>query len=149
MNFMDIITSFSENLAELIDDCKLTVEQFAKTVDIAYSEVYRYLRKEYLPILSNVIKIADRYHCSVDYLLGFIPYPENTDFIITPPFNIRFKQLLEEFNITRYRLNKATDISLNRLDDWYNGKYTPSLEKALILKKYFKCSLDYLLGREN
>ncbi len=146
---MDILSNFGDNLAELIDENSLTVESFANSVGIAYSEVYRYLRKEYMPKLSNIIKIADCYNCSVDYLLGFIPYPENADFKATPPFNQRFKELLTDKNISRYRLSKETKISLNRLDDWYHGRFTPSLEKALELAKYFDCSVDYLLGREN
>lgn len=145
---MDILLNFSENLSELIDDQNLTVEEFAQTVDIAFSEVYKYLNKTYLPKLSNVIKIADRYNYSIDYLLGFIAFPENASFKTTPPFNQRFKALLKEKGLTRYKLHTDAKISINCLDSWYNGKHIPSLDNAIKLKKHFDCTIDYLLGRE-
>lgn len=147
---MDYLTNISENLKEIIDDNHLTVEEFADSVDIAFSEVYRYLRKEYLPKLSNIIKIADTYNYSLDFLIGLIPFPENAKFKTTPPFSEQFKKLLKEKGVSRYRLSKETEISINRIDSWYHGEFTPSLEKALKLKEYFdNCTLDYLFGREN
>ena len=145
---MDIMSKFGENVCELLNEQKITIEEFAKTIGITLSEAYRYKRKEYLPHLTTIIKIADCYNYSVDYLLGFIPFPENANFKKTPPFSQTFATLLKNNNLTRYRLNKDTGISLNRLDDWYHGKSLPSIDNAIKLKKYFKCSLDFLLGRE-
>ena len=145
---MDILSSFVENLKELIDEKNISVEELAKKVDITYSEIYRYMRKEYLPKLSNIIKIADYFNCSIDYLLGFIPFPENVSFKKTPPFNVTFQHLLAEHKTSRYKLSNDTEISINRIDDWYHGKFTPSVDKAIKLAKYFNCSLDGLFGRE-
>ncbi len=146
---MDYLSNFSENLSELIDDKNLSVEDFAKSVKIAYSEVYRYLRKEYMPKLSNLIKIADTYGYSLDYLIGLIPFPENAKFKTTPPFGEQLKKHMKKKGVTRYRMSKDTGISINRIDSWYHGEFMPSLDKALELKKYFDCTLDYLFGREN
>ena len=143
-----ILQNFAETLNELIEEKQITVEEFAASVNIAFSEVYRYLRKEYLPHLTAIIKIADAYNCSVDYLLGFVAYDENTDYKTTPPFDVRFKEILKERNLTRYRIHIDTGLSLNCLDNWYNGKFTPSVDNLLRLKNYLKCSLDYILGRE-
>lgn len=145
---MDIKSNFGDNLSELIFDRNITVEEFSKTVGIAFSEVYRYLRKECLPKLSNVIKIADCYDCSIDYMLGFTPYNDGATYRKTPPFCESFKKLLQDKAVTRYKLNKQTGISINCIDSWYHGNFTPSLDNAIILAKYFDCTLDYLLGRE-
>lgn len=145
---MDFLSNFSENLSELLDEKNLSVEEFASSIGIVYSEIYRYLRKEYLPKLSNMIKIADTYGCSIDYLLGRVAIPPNTLYKKTPPFHAQFQKLLQETGTTRYSLGKQTNISISRLDDWYHGKYIPSLDNALALAKFFNCSLDYLLGRE-
>lgn len=145
---MDCLSSFGESVSEIIFENKITAGQFAETVGIAFSEVYRYLRKEYLPKLYNMVKIADRYNYSVDYMLGLIEFPPNVKFKQTPPFDARFKEILTEMKLTRYRLSKETKISINRIDDWYHGRFTPSLEKAFKLTEYFNCSFDYLLGRE-
>ena len=145
---MDILSNFSENLSALLDEKNLSVEEFAASVDIAYSEVYRYLHGEFLPKLSNIIKIADRYNESIDYLLGFRPLPEHEKFCTSKPFSQRLNQLLAQRKISRYRLAKDTHISINRIDDWYHGKFIPSLEKAIILSRYFDCTIDFLFGRE-
>ena len=145
---MDILSNFGENISELLHEKNLSVTEFAQSVDIAFSEVYRYLRKEYIPKLSNMIKIADCYGYSLDYLIGLMPFPENAKFQKTPPFSVRFKELLKEKGLSRYRLSKETGILINRIDSWYNGEFIPSLDNALKLSKYFNCTLDYLLGRE-
>ena len=145
---MDFLKNISENISELIEDNHLTVEKFAESVDIAFSEVYRYLRKEYMPKLSNLIKIADTYNYSLDFLIGLIPFPENAKFKTTPPFSEQFKKHLKKKGVSRYRMSRETEISINRIDSWYHGEFTPSLEKALKLKEYFDCTLDYLFGRE-
>lgn len=145
---MDILSKFSENICELLNEQKITIEEFANAVGITLSEAYRYKRKEYLPHLTTIIKFADCYNYSVDYLLGFIPFPENVTFKKTPPFSQSFAALLKSKDLSRYRINKDTGISINRLDDWYLGRGLPSVDNAIKLKNYFKCSLDFLLGRE-
>ncbi len=145
---MDILSNFRENLTELIFDKKITVEQVSKDTGITLSEVYTYLRRRYLPKLSNIIKIADCYNYSIDFLLGFIQIQPKINYKKTPLFSQTFKALLAERKVTRYRLNKDTKISINCLDSWYNGKSIPSVENAVILARYFDCSLDELLGRE-
>jgi len=145
---MDILSNFSENLLELLEDKKITAEQLGKSIGVDPSEIYRYLRKEYLPNLTNIIKIADGYGCSIDYLLGLVPFPKSTKFRQTPPFSESFKAILAKRGVSRYRLNKESEISINCIDNWYHGRYTPSLDKVIALAKHFDCSIDELLGRE-
>ena len=82
-------------------------------------------------------KKAYDYSLHAEQLLDHLEYLEE-----------RFKQILSDNKLTRYKISKETGISLNRLDDWYNGKFTPSLDKAIILSKYLKMTIDGLLGRE-
>lgn len=145
---MDILANFGENLTELMFDNKISPEQLAKAIGIDFSEIYRYQRKEYLPNLSNAVKLADYFNCSVDGMLGLSPLRTDVKFKPAPPFSERFRVLLTENNTTRYRISKKTKININSLDAWYNGKFTPSLDKVMVLAKHFKCSVDYILGRE-
>lgn len=142
-------TYFRDALLELLNDNQLSVEQFAQKSRINLSEAHRYLRGECVPKFSNVVKIADAFGLSVDYLLGRAPYPEHANFRPTPAFSRRFRELLAQNNLSRYQLCKDTGIAINRLDDWYHGRCMPSLEKALTLAEHFHCSLDELLGRES
>lgn len=147
---MDYLSNFVDHFTELFQEKNLTIEEFSAATKIASSEVYRYFRKECIPKLSNLIKIADAYSYSIDYLLGRIPYPEHTTFHKTPPFSQRFRELLKGANLTRYMFSIKSEIAINRIDDWYHGKCLPSLEKALKMVKFFKLdTLDCLFDREN
>ncbi len=146
---MDIMSIFSERLNDLIFEKKLTSEIFAKEIGIDISNIYRYLRRESVPVLGNAIKIADYFNCSLDFLFGIAE--ENYSSIYKPaqPFNICFKHILEKNNYSRYRVHKDTGISDQRLDDWYHGIRVPTVESLIVISKYFDCSLDYLVGRGN
>ncbi len=145
---MNLQDAFVENLKELMIDNDLSVKTFCEKLDIGNSELYRCLRKENLLILSSIIKIADYFCCSIDFLLGLAPYLSDDKLNYTPPFNIAFKQILSEYGITRYQLNKHTKISNSSIDNWYNGVHSPSLDNVIRLAKYFNCTIDKLLGRD-
>ena len=89
---------FRDALLELLNDNQLSVEQFAQKSKINLSDAYRYLRGECVPKFSNVVKIADAFWLSVDYLLGRAPYPEHANFRPTPAFSRRFRELLAQKN---------------------------------------------------
>ena len=67
---MDILSNFAENLNDLLIENSLNIKTFSIKLNLNLSECYKYLRKEYLPRLANIIKIADYFECSIDYLLG-------------------------------------------------------------------------------
>lgn len=146
---MDILSNFGETLHELISDVNLTPEAFAQKVNIDRSVVYKYLRKEVLPTLPNLIAIADFLQCSVDYLIGVSPVNPETKYRQTPPFAIRFQSLLSEKGLTRYAFLKEHHFAKQSVDDWFHGKRCPSVENLINLSKCFGCSVDYLLGRES
>lgn len=64
-------------------------------------------------------------------------------------FSKRLKLLRQECNLSQHELSKETNISQSRISSWELGIYMPSAENLIILAKYFKCSVDYLLGLED
>lgn len=145
---MDILSDFGENLAELIFENNLTPDSFSKAVNIDRSVIYKYLRKECLPTLKNLIVIADYFHCSADFLLGLIPDNSGINYKAAPPFSQSFRKILNDKNLSRYRFRIENDFAKQSIDDWFNGKRIPSVDNVVLMSKYFKCSVDYLLGRE-
>lgn len=145
---MDILSNFSESLSAFISDYHFTPESFSKAIGIDCSVIYKYQRKVILPTLPNLIKIADYFQCSVDFLLGLSPVNPNTKYKSAPPFNICFQKILEEHKLNRYRFLKQIHFAKQSVDDWYNGKRFPTVENAIKIAKHFDCSLDYLLCRE-
>lgn len=59
-----------------------------------------------------------------------------------------FKNLMNEKNVTPYRVAKETGIASATLSDWKNGKSTPKADKLKKIADYFGVTLDYLLGNE-
>lgn len=57
----------------------------------------------------------------------------------------KFEKLLEERNLTAYRVSKDTGISTATLTEWKNGKYKPKVNKLMVLADYFNVPLEYFV----
>lgn len=150
---MDILSKFGENLDDLIKDNQLEPIIFAKQVQIDRSQIYKYLRKEILPSLPNLLAICDFFSCSVDYILGIALENPHMKYKKASPFYTRFQEILRENNLSRYKFLKDAEkrkfhFARQTVDDWYHGKRFPTVDNAVSLAKFFDCTLDYLLGRE-
>lgn len=150
---MDILSKFGENLSDLLLDAKYTAKSFSEATGIDRSVVYKYLRGVVLPTLPNLLLIADRFGCSLDYLLGVTAENPPVRFQKAVPFDERFRALLTEKFQTRYRFllyarEKNAHIAKQSLDDWYHGKRFPSVDNFVMLAGLFNCPLDYFAGRE-
>lgn len=58
----------------------------------------------------------------------------------------RFMQLLQENNITAYRVSKDTGVTQTTLSDWKTGRGTPRTVTLQKIADYFNVSLDWLAG---
>ncbi|MFS0723871.1 helix-turn-helix domain-containing protein [Paenibacillus sp. 1P07SE] len=57
-----------------------------------------------------------------------------------------FERLLEEREITAYRVAKETGVTTATLTSWKQGKYTPKQEKLQKIADFFGVTVDFLLG---
>lgn len=64
-------------------------------------------------------------------------------------FAERVVGLLQEKEITKYKLANDTGISKSVLSDYCNGKVQPTADVIIIVAKYFGVSTDYILGLTN
>lgn len=150
---MDILSKFGENLDDLIKDNQSEPQALAEQIGIDSSLIYRYLRKEILPTLPNLLAICDFFSCSVDFILGIALENPHMKYKKAPPFCTRFQEILSENNLSRYKFLKDAEkrefhFARQTVDDWYHGKRFPTVDNAVSLSKFFDCTLDYLLGRE-
>lgn len=58
----------------------------------------------------------------------------------------RFMQLLQEKNVTPYRVSKDTGVTQTTLSDWKTGRATPRTATLQKIADYFSVSLDWLTG---
>lgn len=57
----------------------------------------------------------------------------------------KYEKLRNEKGITDYRVAIDTGISRTTLSEWGAGKYTPKVDKLLILAEYFGVPIEYFL----
>ena len=55
----------------------------------------------------------------------------------------KFEKLLQENNVTPYKVAMDTGISSSILSYWKTGRSKPKLEKLKILADYFHVNVDY------
>lgn len=140
---------FAERLTELIFDSKMTARDVAKDVGIGKTTIYEYLSGNKMPTLGNLIKLADYFNCSTDYLLGLEEESIDKTFLQRKPFPERFRAMLDYFDISRYRLEKMTGIAESVLYYWAKGQKTPTVESLVTVCEQLGCRLDFFLGRSN
>ena len=58
----------------------------------------------------------------------------------------RVKELRKELGLTQKQLAEKLQVSNSSVCDWEKGWTQPDLETLLSLAKFFKVSVDYLLG---
>ena len=138
---------FSERLSELIFESNKTARDVAREIGIGKTTIYEYLSGTKMPSLPNLIKLADYFYCSTDYLLGLEAEQYEKTFQVCKPFPEQFKEMLAHFGITRYKLEQMTEIAESALYYWAKGEKTPTVEKLILICKKLDCRLDFFIGR--
>lgn len=143
------LTVIVERIKELMFDHNKTVNDLSSDLNIEASLIYRCLRGEGLLQTIYLLKIADYFSCSLDFLFGLEDELYSIHLLQYPPFGDRLIQIYNEKGLTEYRVMKDTKISRARLHDWRCNLRLPTPENLIILAKYFDFSLDYIVGRTN
>jgi len=142
------LSNFAERLSELIFDAGTNATNLSIELGFANATVNHYVTGRYLPTVESAVKLADYFHCTTDYLLGIDNENYARDFKPCPPFGKRLTELCEHFHVSCYKLQQATGISESVMRYWVRGKTTPSIENVVKIARAFKCSVDFVLGRE-
>lgn len=121
----------------------------AKDIGISKDILIRAANAGVIPSTKSLVKIADYFETSIDYLLG---YTEKDLFEISAnpsDFQERIEELKKKHKIKNGAIATKIGISRSLFNTWKDKEYTPSLEIVFQLAKFFKVSMDYLLGRTN
>lgn len=143
------MNGFPNRLKDLIKFNNFNKKDICKYLELNNeTKIYAWLNGKNIPRFQTIIKLADLFCCSIDYLLGSTDNfteikPKNV-----PDFNIQFKKVLEDLHISQYKLLKDNIVSQGHLNSWFKDKMTPSTENIIKLANYLNVSIDYLVGRE-
>lgn len=145
--FMDNLSIFAERLKELMIDNDCNTDKLMKLVGVNRTSVNRYLAGKCFPSVKNLIIIADYFRCTLNFLLGIEDENYYTKSKKCPTFDKQLKFLLDRFETTKYELVKDGNITESAIYYWQNGTHTPRVNDIIKLAKYFKCSVDFIVGR--
>jgi len=146
---MDNLSKFSERLHELMLDAQLNTYSLNAAVGIPRQSIGNWIanRNKYLPTLKNLVKLADYFCCSLDFILGL----ENENYLKNPkprpPFSERFRKAVENMGFNLYKVGKLTNMDTSQYYDWINAKSEPSIDSLVRIAAVLGCSIDYLVGR--
>lgn len=145
---MEFVSNFIERLDELKFDAGLDGKMLAEKIGVSKVTIYNLQNDKRHPSVEVLVKLADYFQCSTDFLLGLEPENTAKKFKKCPPFSKQLTFLLRHFQTTKYRLCKEIPVTHSLIYYWQNGTYEPNLDYVLKLANYFDCSVDFILGRE-
>ncbi len=64
-------------------------------------------------------------------------------------FPKRLGELMKEYGLSQNKLSIETGISQSEIARWLMNERKPNVDCLITLAKYFKCSIDYLVGLED
>lgn len=145
---MDEQLKIGERITELLATSGIGNKAFAESMDVNISTVTRWKNNAKYMRLSQIVKIAEFFKCSLDFLVGrseivldFLPQAR-------PPFYPYFRELLKRMGVSRHQINSETRIKSSHFVDWKNGA-DPHILSLIELADYLNVTLDTLIGREN
>ena len=140
-------SKFGDRLSDLMLKENVKATELAAAIGVNTSSVNDWKRGKFQMYLSNLIKVADFFNCSLEYLadrtdtlLDYAPKP-------CPPFYARFREVMEERGKTRYRMTIDTGIKDSYFTEWSKGS-DPHVVSVTEAADYLGVTLDYLVGRD-
>lgn len=148
---MDIVLSFTNRFRELINDAGVSLIQISKEAEIDFTELMHWKseKNRNLPSTRNLLKLANYFKCSFDYILGIKDEKDfresDTDLSDFPK---RLCQILEKKKLKLFILKRTGKFEFNSsINNWKTGKTMPNVYNLVCLSEKLGCSVDYLLGR--
>lgn len=144
-----IIVSFRNSLNEILTLRDIDSVKLGKELGIDPSVVRRWRNKGIYVRLKTLIRLADYFECSIEYLCG--KSHDNSKFISTKVysnFGERLLAIMKKNNVRPYQLFDNSKIVPSEYYYWLGGG-EPSLSSLQQLSEYFNVTLDYLVGRQS
>lgn len=143
---MSISTKFQTRINELVGESDLKKIDLAKAGNFDYRSLSNAIVYGIIPTTSTLVKMANYFKVSMDYLLGRSNKNEYVGLSNTT-FKERFELLCQENKVTHYKVSQDCFFDKSNVSRWITKNYLPTLEILDMIANYFNVSIDYLLGR--
>ena len=152
-------STIGDRLKKLIKQNNLTQKEFMEKFNAKYgysdseATVSQYVNNKRTPEVDKLIKIADYFNVSLDYLFNrnFINSAlcyTDTNFINNVTFPDRLRQLRKNTKLSQVELAKIINVSNGSISKWETGERQPDYATLKSLAEFFNVSTDYLIGIE-
>lgn len=141
---MEYLSVFVENINDYLAQTGLTVNKFSKKIGVAERAVAGWLSLRSFPSVDCVVRVAKELNCSVDYLFGLTDVREKRADYEQVSFVDKFLSLLQDNEITQYRVAHDCGFGESMISKWKRGK-KPKTETIIKLAEYFGCPLDFFI----
>ena len=138
---------FHERLTELMIEKGVNTVSLAAAIGVSDETVRRWKNGERDILLSQLVKLADYFQCSLDLLTGRADTVLDYQVRGMPPFYDSLRAVMAEKGVTRYKLVKDLPIYDGYFTNWKKGK-SPNILTLIMLADYLDVTIDYLVGRE-
>ena len=127
---------FADRLAELMAEHALTTVSLGAALGVSDETVRRWRKGERSILLPQLVRLADYFRCSLDFLAGrteiYLDYRPQA----MPPFFDQLRAVV-----------KALPIYDSYFTNWKHGK-SPNLLTLILLADYLDVTVDHLVGRD-
>lgn len=145
-----------DRITILINEKEITKYRLSKDLDLANGIFTQWEQDKAKPSTEALVKIANYFDVTVDYLLGRTPTVIDLGKLETQAepqtaktFTVEnILKLLRENNLTEYDISRILELSSSVLSQWKSGRQQPGIEVLIKFANFFNVSLDYLCGRE-
>ena len=144
---MEYSEQFKQRFIELTEDLDCKKSEIPKLLNIDYNVFTKIKEFGIIPKPLVLIRIADYFNISIEYLLGRTKNSYFTKSETAVTFLERYQALKAEKHLTDYAIAQSLHITTSYTTNWKNKNYIPSLVNLIVLSETFEVSLDYLLGR--
>lgn len=136
---------FQKRLSLLLRGDSRSNVEIAKDMGISKDVLIRARNIGEIPSAKILLKAANYLETPVEYLLGLIDREYEID--IVSDFQTRLEELKKRDSKKNGTIASALGFSRSLFNAWKDKNYLPSVETIYMLSRYFKVSMDYLLGR--
>ena len=143
------LSIFAESLSELILEANLTPSAFAEQLGCGKGTISRYLNGNKMPSIELLVRMADFFQCSTDYLLGIETEKYPRVFKAMIPFQQRLPLLCKHLNTTKAEMKRKCEFAESAIYFWQSGDRKPSLDSIYKIAVAYNCSIDFILGRSD
>ena len=133
-------------LSDIREEKDLNQKAIAEILGIDRSSYSDYETEETLILIKPLCTLANYYKFSTDYILCLTDERKQHQ-LSQKPLKLRLKELRILNNLTQEKLANLIEVSQDAYSKYELEKRKIPIDKLIFIAKYYKVSLDYILGR--